>query len=171
MKLRFLFFMLFISSATIQIHAMQKEIIQAMQLPLSSEAIEKIVRLENIGVYSFNGAVGIGMGALESVAALYLAWSRKNDAEHFHAVGTSVSVPLMLSGSSSACLALFSGGMKIMPAARVSAAMLGVPMLLNSLGHWINLKNSCNTERNYCIGLGVFTGIVGLAAVGFSLKK
>jgi len=162
-KLHLLFFnILFISSATTQIYSAPPR--------LGSQRSDIIVRLVAFGASSTVAVVGLGIGSLGLFAAIGGAVDRHNG-ELAHVFGSIIGVPAMLVGSLATYSALLSVGIKNKPATKVSAAIFGASMLLNSLSHWINLKNSYHTERKFCIGMGVFTGIAGLASVGLCLRR
>lgn len=164
MKLQLLFInILLISSATMQIYSAPP--------PLGSQASDNIVRLVAFGASASVAVVGLGIGSFGTMAALGCARSHENNADLGHFLGSIISVPAMFVGSLATYSALLSVGIRNKPAVRVSAAIFGVSMLLNSLSHWINLKKVAHTERKFCIGMGVFTGIAGLAALGLCLKK
>jgi hypothetical protein len=157
MKLHLLFInLLFISFATIQIYSMQNSL------------ESKVVRTVAFGASSAVAGVSLGIGSFGLFCAIEGGLSKGADLSH--EFGTIISVPTMLVGSLATYPALLSTGIKDKTASKISGTIFGVSMLLNSLSHWINLQNS-HCEKNLCIGMGVFTGIVGLTALGICHRK
>ncbi len=138
---------------------------------LGGQGSDIIVRLVAFGASAPVAVVGLGIGAWGTICSLHGAVVCQNDANFEHMLGTVISVPAMLVGSLATYPALLSVGIENKSAIQFSAAIFGVSMLLNSLSHWINLRKAHPTERNFCIGAGVFTGISGLTALGLCPRQ
>lgn len=162
MKLHLLLInILFISSATIQIYSMHNS--------LESKAPDYIVRTVAFGASSTVAGIGLGIGSLGLLCAYEGALGRGSGSGLTHPLGSAISVPAMLVGSLATYSALLAVGIKDKPASKVSGTLFGVSMLINSLSHWINLKNP--HERDLCVGMGVFTGLSGLAVLWLCLRR
>jgi len=158
---------LFISSATTQIDAVPER--------LGSQAADIIVRGVAFGSSATVAVVAFGIGFWGLSFALAPARGSSNSmlglGELSQICGPVISVPAMLVGSLATYSALLSVGIQNKPATQVSAAIFGVSMLLSSLSHWISLKNGSHSQGSFCIGMGVFTGISGLASLALCLRK
>ena len=155
--------LLCISSVTMQTCPMQDS--------LKVTASDYIVRTLAFGASATVATIGLRTGYLSLRTSLKgaLGCGEKDLVGHFF--GSVISVPSMFIGSFGTYFALLAAGIKHRYAFATSGIIFGSSMLVNSLSHWINLTRSYDSEKELCAGTGVFTGLVGLAILGASLKR
>lgn len=157
MKLHLLLInLLLVSPVTIRIYSMQ------------SSTESEVVRAVAFGASSVVAGIGLGIGSFGLYCALDGASHQRNDVAHI--LGSATSVPAMFVGSCAAYSGLLAIGLKDRNASKISGTIFGVSMLLNSLSHWINLKNSCSNDY-LCPSLGAFTGIAGMVALARCFRR
>jgi len=139
-----------------------------MQGSSDNAASNFIVRAVAFGASSMVAGIGLGIGSFCLCGTLAGAFKDDDLAHVFCSV---INVPSTLVGSFAIYVALLSLGTKDNIAAKASKSIFGTSMLLNSLSHWINLRRSNHPERNWCIGMGAFTGILGLKTLSACFKK
>jgi uncharacterized membrane protein len=163
MKLHLFFIdLMIISFTSMQVYSMQQNV--------ESKVPNYIVRTVACVASSAVAGGSLGFGSLCLCGALGGASHTLGCKDLAHTFGSVISVPAMLVGSFATYPAFLSMGVKDKTAAKVSGTIFGVSMLINALSHLINLQNQ-NCEKSLCIGMGVFTGLVGLATLGICHKK
>jgi hypothetical protein len=166
MKLHLFFIsLLSISFVTMPIHSMQSRWVSELDI-LAARAIAFSVSAATAGVSLGAGVFGTYVVLKAAMRKLY----SKND-ELAHALCSLINVPALFVGSCATYTMLLSVGVKDRYASKTAGTLFGSSMLLNSLSHWINVKQEYVIDKKLCIGMGAFTGLSGLAALGLCLRK
>jgi hypothetical protein len=164
MKLHLFFIsLLSISSVTMPTHSMQSR--QGREL---GDFVTRAIALQ---VVAMTAGVSLGFGSL-CLAGTCCDAIRNMHATGTHAVISLFSTPALFVGSCAAASAMFVLGVKDRTAIRAGGTIFGCSMLFDSLIYGINRwKEENEDEKKLCIGMGAFTGLSGLAALGLCWRK
>jgi len=139
-----------------------------MQSSLTNQTPSSIARVITFATSSAVAGIGFGVGGV----GLALAFNPKQDEYCLaHVFGSLINVPATAVGSLAMYPALLALGLKNHEATQMAGSIFGCTMLANSLSHWVSLKNDTSGMKDVCVGMGIVTGILGLATLAVSLRE